>query len=134
MIALRNNISIISQDVYLIDDTIYNNIALEKDNKSFEEIREVAKIACIDDFINSLEKGYNTFVGENGIRLSGGEKQRISIARQLLNNSPIIVFDEATSALDPITEHIIIYTNATYNIIKQTIMRKLSCKLFPYVV
>lgn len=108
LIALRNNISIISQDVYLIDDTIYNNIALGKDNKSFEEIREVAKIACIDDFINSLEKGYNTFVGENGIRLSGGEKQRISIARQLLNNSPIIVFDEATSALDPITEHIII--------------------------
>ena len=102
--SLRENISLVSQDTTLFDDTIKNNIAYANPNATDEEIINAAKNALADDFINKLPQKYNTEIGENGVRLSGGEKQRISIARALLKKSPIILLDEATSSLDAETE------------------------------
>ncbi|ORX81840.1 hypothetical protein BCR32DRAFT_327152 [Anaeromyces robustus] len=98
------NISIVFQDVYLFKDTIANNIRFSKDDATKEEIIDAAKKACAHDFIMSLPNGYNTMVGEGGCTLSGGEKQRISIARAILKDSPIVLLDEATSSLDPENE------------------------------
>jgi len=98
------NISIVFQDVYLFKDTIANNIGFGKDNVTKDEIVEAAKKACAHDFIMKLPNGYDTMVGEGGCTLSGGEKQRISIARAVLKNSPVILLDEATSSLDPENE------------------------------
>jgi len=98
------NISIVFQDVYLFQDTIANNIKFGRENATKEEIVEAAKKACAHDFIMSLPQGYDTMVGEGGCTLSGGEKQRISIARAILKNSPIVLLDEATSSLDPENE------------------------------
>ena len=98
------NISIVFQDVYLFKDTIANNIGFGKENVTKEEIVEAAKKACAHDFIINLPNGYDTMVGEGGCTLSGGEKQRISIARAVLKNSPVILLDEATSSLDPENE------------------------------
>jgi len=98
------NISIVFQDVYLFQDTIANNIKFDRENATKEEIVEAAKKACAHDFIMSLPEGYDTMVGEGGCTLSGGEKQRISIARALLKNAPIVLLDEATSSLDPENE------------------------------
>jgi ATP-binding cassette, subfamily B, bacterial MsbA len=102
--SLRQNISLVSQDTTLFDDTIKNNIAYAKPNATDEEIISAAKNALADEFINKLPQKYNTEIGENGIRLSGGEKQRISIARAILKKTPIILLDEATSSLDSETE------------------------------
>ena len=98
--TLMENISIVFQNVYLFEDTIANNIRFGKPEASLEEIRRAAKAARCDDFIMSLPDGYDTQVLEGGSNLSGGEKQRISIARAMLKDSPIIILDEATSALD----------------------------------
>jgi ATP-binding cassette subfamily B protein len=98
--SLRSVIGIVQQDVYLFNGTIRENIAYGKQGASFEEIKEAAKKADLDDFISSLPNGYDTRVGERGTRLSGGQKQRISIARVFLKNPPILILDEATSALD----------------------------------
>eukprot|EP00833_Pecoramyces_ruminatium_P013661 jgi/Orpsp1_1/1187693/evm.model.d7180000059487.1 len=98
------NISIVFQDVYLFKDTIYNNIKFGKDNATKEEVIQAAKKSCAHDFIMKLPKGYDTIVGEGGCTLSGGEKQRISIARAILKDSPIVLLDEATSSLDPENE------------------------------
>ena len=103
--SLRKNISLVSQDVTLFDDTIKNNIAYADLNASEDEIKKVAKLSFADDFIQKLPEKYNTFIGENGLRLSGGEKQRISIARAMLKKSKIILLDEATSSLDAETEN-----------------------------
>ncbi|MBD1166235.1 ATP-binding cassette domain-containing protein [Pelagibacterales bacterium SAG-MED07] len=103
--SLRSNISLVSQDTTLFDDTIKNNIAYPNLEASDEEIEEAAKYSFADEFINKLPKKYNTIIGENGIRLSGGEKQRISIARAILKKSSIILLDEATSSLDAETEN-----------------------------
>lgn len=100
---LRDNITIISQEMFLFDDTIMNNIILDS-NKNLNQIKEVVRIACLEKFIDSLSDGYNTIIGEHGVRLSGGEKQRICLARGLLRDTPILILDEATSALDQITE------------------------------
>ena len=103
--SLRKNISLVSQDTTLFDDTIRNNIAYANLDASDEEIKNAAKFAFADEFIDKLPKNYDTIIGENGIRLSGGEKQRLSIARAILKKSSIILLDEATSSLDAETEN-----------------------------
>ena len=102
--SLRNNISFVSQDTNLFDDTIKNNIAYADMDASEEEIYNAAKLSYASEFIDKLENKYETKIGENGIRLSGGEKQRLSIARAILKKSKIILLDEATSSLDAETE------------------------------
>ena len=102
--SLRQKISLVSQDTTLFDDTIKNNIAYANIDASDTEIKEAAKLSYCEEFINELPKKYETIIGENGVRLSGGEKQRISIARAMLKKSPIILLDEATSSLDSETE------------------------------
>ena len=102
--SLRKSISLVSQDTTLFDDTIKNNIAYANLSASLAEIEEAAKFSFADEFIKNLPKKYDTIIGENGIRLSGGEKQRLSIARAILKKSPIILLDEATSSLDAETE------------------------------
>ena len=102
--SLRSNISLVHQDTTLFDDTIKNNIAYAKLDASEDEIFEAAKLSFCDEFINKLPNKFDTIIGENGIRLSGGEKQRLSIARAMLKKSKIILLDEATSSLDAETE------------------------------
>ncbi len=102
---LRNNISIVTQDTTLFDDTIKNNILYANINATDDEIKEAAEKSFADEFIKNLPKKYDTLIGENGIRLSGGEKQRLSIARAMLKKTPIILLDEATSSLDAETEN-----------------------------
>ena len=102
--SLRKGISLVSQDTTLFDDTIKNNIAYADLDASDDEIKEAAKHSFADEFIEKLPQKYETIIGENGIRLSGGEKQRLSIARAILKKSPIILLDEATSSLDAETE------------------------------
>ena len=102
--SLRKNISLVSQDTTLFDDTIYNNIAYANSNASIDEIKEAANYSFANEFIDKLPNKYDTIIGENGVRLSGGEKQRLSIARAILKKSPIILLDEATSSLDAETE------------------------------
>ena len=102
--SLRNQISIVDQNTTLFDDTVLNNIKYAKPDADKEDIIEAAKLSMSDEFINNLENGYETMIGENGVKLSGGEKQRLSIARAFLKNSKIILLDEATSSLDSETE------------------------------
>ncbi len=102
--SLRKNISLVSQETTLFDDTIKNNIRYANENATDEEVLEVAKLSNSDEFIEKLPNKYETIIGENGVRLSGGEKQRISIARAMIKKSSIILLDEATSSLDSETE------------------------------
>ncbi len=102
--SLRNNISLVSQETTLFDDTVLNNIKYANLDATDEQVQKAAKLSHSSEFIDSLPKKYNTLIGENGIRLSGGEKQRISIARAILKKSKIILLDEATSSLDAETE------------------------------
>jgi subfamily B ATP-binding cassette protein MsbA len=104
---LRNNISLVSQETTLFDDTVLNNIKYANLDATDEQIEEAAKLSHSEEFIEMLPKKYNTLIGENGIRLSGGEKQRLSIARAILKKSKIILLDEATSSLDAETEQLI---------------------------
>jgi len=103
--SLRKNISLVSQDTTLFDDTIGNNIAYANLDASQKEIEEAARFSFANEFIEKLPRKYDTLIGENGVRLSGGEKQRLSIARAILKKSPIILLDEATSSLDAETEN-----------------------------
>lgn len=105
--SLRAQIGIVQQDVFLFTGTIEENIAYGKKGASVEEIRDAAKKAHLEDFIAGLPEGYDTQIGERGLKLSGGQKQRLAIARMFLKNPPILILDEATSALDTETEKII---------------------------
>ena len=104
---LLSKISMVFQDVYLFKDTIEENIRLGKPDATHEEIIAAAKAAACHNFIMSLPEGYDTMVGEGGSTLSGGEKQRISIARAILSDAPIVFLDEATASLDPENEVLI---------------------------
>ena len=114
--SLRKNLSLVSQDTILFDDTIRNNIAYAKEDSSSKEIENACDFAAATEFIDKLPNKFETMIGENGIRLSGGQKQRISIARAILKESPIILLDEATSSLDADSEQIV--QNAIINLIK----------------
>ena len=105
--SVRQAIGIVPQDTVLFNDTVAYNIAYGKTSATQDEIIEAAKSARIHDFIAATPKGYETAVGERGLKLSGGEKQRVAIARTLLKNPPILIFDEATSALDSANERAI---------------------------
>ena len=102
--SLMKNFSFVFQNVYLFSDTIANNIRFGKEDASMEEVILAAKKACCHDFIMALPEGYDTVVGEGGATLSGGEKQRISIARAIMKDSPVIILDEATANVDPENE------------------------------
>ena len=104
LFSLRKSISLVSQDTTLFDDTIFNNIIYANKDASYEEVKKAAEQSYANEFIEKLPNKYETIIGENGVRLSGGEKQRLSIARAILKKSPIILLDEATSSLDAETE------------------------------
>jgi ATP-binding cassette subfamily B protein len=102
--SLRSNISMVLQDTFLFNGSIAMNIAYGSPKASPEQIRQAAEAACADSFISAMPQGYDTIVGERGVRLSGGQKQRIAIARAILRDTPILILDEATSAVDTGTE------------------------------
>ena len=104
MDSLMSNFSFVFQNVYLFHDTIANNIRFGEPNAPMERVIESAKKACCHDFIMQLPNGYDTVIGEGGASLSGGEKQRISIARAIMKDAPIIILDEATANVDPENE------------------------------
>lgn len=105
--SLRENISMVLQDVFLFNGSIYDNIAYGNPTASREEVIRAAETARVSDFVSKLPDGYDTIIGERGVRLSGGQKQRIAIARAVLKNSPVLILDEATSAVDNETEALI---------------------------
>ena len=102
--SLRRNVGIVQQDIYLFNASIRDNILYGRLDATEDEVIEAAKRANIHDYIMSLDEGYDTVIGERGVRLSGGQKQRLCIARVFLKNPPILILDEATSALDNTTE------------------------------
>ena len=106
--SLRDAIGVVPQDTVLFNDTIYNNIAYGRPDASVDEVHRAAALAHLEHFIAQLPDGFDTMVGERGLKLSGGEKQRIAIARVLLKNPPILILDEATSSLDSRSEHAIL--------------------------
>lgn len=105
--SLRNNISLVLQDVFLFNGTIYDNIAFGNPKASREAVIKAAETAKVSDFVSKMPDGYDTVIGERGVRLSGGQKQRIAIARAVLKDSPVLILDEATSAVDNETEALI---------------------------
>ena len=105
--SLRNQIAIVTQETFLFDDTVLRNIAYGRPDVSIESVREAAQAALADEFIQALPEGYDTNLGERGLRLSGGQRQRIAIARALLKNAPILILDEATSHLDSESEMLV---------------------------
>ena len=105
--SLRHNIATVSQDAFLFNDTIRNNISYSKENATDEEIKNAARAAYADEFIDNFPEKYDALCGERGVKLSGGQKQRITIARALLKNPPILILDEATSALDTESERVV---------------------------
>ena len=115
--SLMENFSFVFQRVYLFEDTIANNIRFGKPEASMEEVIDAAKKACCHEFISSLPDGYETVLAEGGVTLSGGEKQRISIARAIMKDAPIIILDEATANVDPENEKEL--TEAIHNLTRE---------------
>ena len=105
--SLRDNISVVFQDNFLFDGSIRENILLGNENATDEQVQRAVKMACLDEFVSTLDKGLDTQIGERGVLLSGGQKQRIAIARAFLKNAPIVILDEATSALDNKSEAVV---------------------------
>jgi len=105
--SLRSQIGIVTQDTVLFNDTVRNNIAYGQPHVSQKKVEEAARAARAYEFICGLPDGYDTLIGERGVRLSGGERQRIAIARAILKNAPILILDEATSALDSESESLV---------------------------
>jgi subfamily B ATP-binding cassette protein MsbA len=106
--SLRKQLALVTQETFLFNDTIWNNISFGCERKaSHNEIMEAAKAAHVDYFVSTLDDGYDTIIGERGVKLSGGQRQRIAIARAILRNAPILVLDEATSALDSESEKLV---------------------------
>jgi len=107
MASLKAATALVSQDITLFDDTVAANIAYGRPDASMARITAAARAAAADDFIMAMPQGYDTMVGENGVRLSGGQRQRIAIARAMLKDAPILLLDEATSALDTEAERVV---------------------------
>ena len=105
--SLGRNIGVVTQETYLFHSSVLDNLHYAKPEATMEEVEEAARAAAIHDRISELPEGYDTVVGERGYKLSGGEKQRIAIARVLLKNSRVLILDEATSALDTVSERLI---------------------------
>ena len=105
--SLRANLSLVPQDPILFHRSLYDNIAYARPQASKQEVYEAARFAHADEFIRKFSQGYETFVGERGVKLSGGERQRVAIARAILKNAPVLVLDEATSSLDSESELLI---------------------------
>jgi subfamily B ATP-binding cassette protein MsbA len=105
--SLRAQIGIVAQDTFLFNDTVANNIAYGRPGTSMADIRRAGETALADEFIMRMPQGYNTIVGDRGLKLSGGQRQRIAIARALLKNAPILILDEATSHLDTESEMLV---------------------------
>lgn len=106
--SLRSAIGVVPQDTVLFNDTLYRNLAYGRPEATEEEVYRAARMAHLEDFIHSLPEGYETKVGERGLKLSGGEKQRVAIARVILKNPPLLILDEATSSLDSLSEQAIL--------------------------
>ncbi len=104
MNSLRAQISSVAQDTFLFDDTVANNIRYGRPNATLEEVKSAAATAIADEFISRMPEGYETRIGERGVKLSGGQRQRLAIARAVLRNAPILILDEATSHLDAESE------------------------------
>lgn len=119
--SLRKNISIVTQDLLLFDDSIFNNLTLGKKSISKDQVKDICKKVDIYEFINELPQGFNTIIGEKGVKLSGGQKQRVAIARSLISDSKIVIFDEATSALDNISQKNIL-ENISYLLHNKTVI------------
>ena len=119
--ALRSQLALVSQETALFNGTVRDNIGMGKIGASDDEVVQAAKAACIHEFIMSLPAGYDTVIGERGSRFSGGQRQRMAIARALLRNAPILILDEATSALDAETEHEVLEELATVTVGKTVI-------------
>jgi ATP-binding cassette, subfamily B, bacterial MsbA len=107
VLSLRSKLALVTQETFLFNDTIRNNIAFGKKQVTDEEIMEASRAAHVDNFVKTLDNGYETEIGERGVKLSGGQKQRIAIARAILRNAPILVLDEATSSLDSESEKLV---------------------------
>lgn len=105
--SVRGQIGIVSQEVVLFDDTVRNNIGYGRQGATIDDVMQAAKLAYAHDFISRMPDGYETLIGERGLKLSGGERQRLAIARAILRDPPILVLDEATSALDTQSERIV---------------------------
>ena len=105
--SLRNLIGIVSQDIILFNDTVRENIGFGNPDANFDEIKKAAELAYADEFIERLPEGYDTIVGERGLKLSGGQRQRLAIARAILKNPPLLILDEATSSLDTVSESLV---------------------------
>lgn len=110
---IRKQISVVSQDVFVYNDTIWNNI-IGTSKREKKEVLEICKAIGIDEFIGKMQKGYDTIIGERGARLSGGQKQKIALARALISNGKILVMDEATAALDNISQNKVIQNILPY--------------------